>query len=471
MTAVSDVSKANVSSWDQWEEYMHYACGGVGVLTIAFRKAEGVSADLRFDFAITEAAAALDPAIRPCTYQRDGVVAFKLLCPLMAGDATATLRCAAEDLSRRLAAIGLREEPESVAARSRRTGPAPSMPLPKRVTPPPRRLLLQAVHISDIHVGAGNAAWRHDQARVAAALVNDLRRVIWGALRPRLFITGDISFSASEQQYADAARHIREIVAACGSGMGDVRMVPGNHDCDRSQSGTVLARLLHEGIRRRPDALDDVVSDIEANSHLVRKLKNFQSFVAGIDGHPRDLDWRDELGDGIALLGLATVLTSDKDDAAGSTRDGGNLVVGRAQLARLVPPGSRDQLRILLSHHPLEWLPRSSQEWVTEATATAPCLQLCGHVHTMEGLVRRPIGVHIPRIVLNAGAAHQGLNEPGSHTYCRLQVVMEHDGSLSIGWSPRIYQPFLGVFHCDASRHPDMDKTGFVWERLPGPVY
>lgn len=483
VTSVINSSKWSAASWDLWEEYVQYSSGGAGIMALAFLQADKskYSTELALDFAITDAAATLDPAIHIHTRQRDGMFEFKLLCPSEVGNSVSVLRRSAKELSRRLASIGLKDVAESKAPPSTRSSAAPVAPEPGNARPrpsappapapaPSRRVLLHAVHISDLHVGAGNQGWRYDQERVAAALVEDLRRSSWVGPRPFIYVTGDIAFSADERQYREATKHIGELVAACHTAESSVRMVPGNHDCDRSQSAAILVRLLHDGIRRQPDALDDVMAQPEAYEHLERKLRNYQRFIASVSRHPRDLDWREDLGDGVALLGLSTVFTSDKDDDEGSVSAGGNLVVGRSQLARLVPPGNRDRLRILLSHHPLEWLARPSQELVTEALAGVPCVHLCGHVHAVGGGVRRRVGASTTRLVLNAGAAHHGPKEPGPHTYCRIQLAIEPDGTFAIGWSPRLYVPTLGAFHLDASRHPELDsQTGFAWERLQVP--
>ena len=64
-------------------------------------------------------------------------------------------------------------------------------------------------------------------------------------------------------------------------------------------------------------------------------------------------------------------------------------------------------------------------------------------------------------LVLVAGAAHVGENEPAQHSYSRC-ILQLHEGAWRLGWSPRTYDPERDEFRPDRNAF-DLDKDGFCW--------
>ncbi len=339
-----------------------------------------------------------------------------------------------------------------------------------------RRPALTWLHISDLHFGAGPQAHRFNQETITEELLKDVR-----ARRPWdpdfLFVTGDIAFSASPAQYEKASTWLKQLAEAAGTSPAALRLVPGNHDVDRE-----LARRngdTHAAIRGRsedegtsepppPARLDDRLDDAPTREALREKLKAYVGFVNTLaSNHPKShdgtpLDWCESLAPTpqrpgrLWLVGLCSVWVSDKGDAERK------LVMGERQLRTLKDVQDED-LVLLLTHHPPNWLHPTAEELLLERLAErAHHVHLCGHVHAASARALRGLGMQRESLRLVAGAGHgESLGEHG-YAWGALRWSRDH---WEVGWAPRIFERGRGVRQ-DRNRY-DLDDEGFAWEPLP----
>ena len=165
------------------------------------------------------------------------------------------------------------------------------------------------------------------------------------------------------------------------------------------------------------------------------------------------------------LLGLCTVWISDDQDTNTPT---GNLIVSHRQMTDLVPLESKDLFRVLLSHHPFEWLTAESRTEIRNVTTECSMLHLCGHIHQRESNVSDSFDRSREVITLNAGTLHRG-KYAGSMTYQKI-VLETYSDIIRIGLAPRIYAEAGQEFRPHTMGAEALDNRGFAWRtvRLPG---
>jgi predicted MPP superfamily phosphohydrolase len=343
--------------------------------------------------------------------------------------------------------------------------------------PPPRsvprkdlsRSEFRWIHISDLHFGAGTTTWRHDHEQVIAALIRDLSDDVFAC--DRILVTGDVAFSAGREQYDQSYEALRNLAVATCTTLAAVRVVPGNHDVDRSSARSPLVTALHRYARTSPIALDELISDPRSRSILLEKLAGFQAFVRKFGEHPSDLDWRERVtvaGTAIDIWGLCSVWASDADDGLGvNSSFVPNMPLGRAQyrdLARIAEPAA---VNIIMSHHPAHWIVKDHAGWLRSAFTSRPWIHLCGHVHQPDGTAPIRLGMRNNGLVLVAGAAHAGQGDPAQHAYSRC-ILRSREGAWQVGWSPRTYDAERDDFRVDRNAF-DLDENGFCWHTFaPG---
>lgn len=352
-------------------------------------------------------------------------------------------------------------------------------PKPARSSAAPVRVFTW-VHLSDLHFGAGTTGYRFDHRAVMHAIRRDLKE---HAPRPvdRIFVTGDIAFSATPKEYGEAKTWLEETAQAAGVGLNRLRLVPGNHDIDRQIiKKTPLLRSAHHAARDGQVDLDDLLADKEGRAVLAAKLEPYRSFVSTFTDHPPPLpdngiDWVETLdaspaGHGpVRIAGLSTVWTSD--DLDGKDRVDGkgfvrNLMLAHGQLDRPSGDATRKELTFVLTHHPPGWLAPAGEDLLTRAFARLPHIHLFGHVHNAKAGITKRHGRSGRSIWYVAGAAHSDPSEPAKHGYA--WGALRYDPTKArwqAGWAPRVYIPEHGEMRADATRH-DLEGDGFAWEDI-----
>ena len=327
------------------------------------------------------------------------------------------------------------------------------------------------IHLSDIHVGHGNATHGYDQRLVVHSLERDLTKA---KLRQELadggvssfdaiFVTGDIAFSGNRRlrkgqttgrEYQDAAKWLRECAQDAGVALQSVYLVPGNHDIERELPAENKRAQLVWVLRDTRAGLDDALDDEDKYALLRQRLTNYMEFSQDFAPACRGELWWQECfirsGIPIRLVGLNTTLLAADDE------DFGRLQLGERQLVQTMdePRPRKNELMITLSHHPLEdgWLADSegASAWVG---SFAP-ISLSGHLHRTETL-RLIDGSATDRIRIRAGAVHDEQQEasgPAQHAYSIGAIVAVDSGGrrrLKVRIWPRHWSERRKGFVCE----------------------
>ena len=252
-------------------------------------------------------------------------------------------------------------------------------------------------------------------------------------------------------------------------------MVPGDHDVSRDRTVEPVAKALHHLARTKPAHLDDVLRKGRDAKKLGEKLAHYTKFARDVSKSakqaPWGVDWHDTVmvpnAGTIRLIGLCTVWTSDALDGRLHENDfesfHPNLVVGQGQVQSLLEYSSDEDLFLLLTHHPLEWLHPWSQQHVRNAFGNRVVVHLCGHLHVPHAQNGRRFGTDGQMIRSVAGAAHDNPQGVGQHGYSWGEL-RHGDNGWEVGWAPRVFDP--GANAMARSALANLDDRGFAWERF-----
>ncbi len=311
---------------------------------------------------------------------------------------------------------------------------------------------LKWLHISDLHFGQGRYAHsRVDQEMVVEELLHDATQVRKLIGSPDfVFLTGDVAFSADPAEYAVAAAWTDRLLEQLGVDQENLYIVPGNHDVDRRRAlDGPTHRFIHTGLRQTPETIDDYLARPTELEQLWTKLKAFSDFARPYGPVQVSYDfpfWThavDTLMGPVEIVGLNTVLLSF-DDA-----DRGSLTVGKHQLKVLQ---DRQRFRIVLQHHPPQWL-RDGDE-LNKILSTRPHVLLCGHIHEQQVQAITPMAqTGLLRFV--GGSGHEDAARP-LHAYNWGRVSSE-----GIDWFPRLWNHKTRSFGPDYS-NPSVGRDQYI---------
>jgi calcineurin-like phosphoesterase family protein len=350
--------------------------------------------------------------------------------------------------------------------------------------------LFSWIHLSDIHIGHGDAGHRANQSLVLNALREDIAQGSARNLPPpdAILVTGDIAFSGNgvirapdkeSREYERAQAFLLDVAREVGRSAREIFVVPGNHDVNRATNSHHIWRLV-DMLRKGDEPLDEILNHEEDRALLTKRMAAYLEFASGFApaclAAPAPLDQRlfwvhrfSSRGLAIRLVGLNTALLSSGDD------DMSKLRLGNRQLEEAFtrPPVSKDELVIVLSHHPLHtgWLAdgRDADRWVRKSAH----VHLSGHVHDLTSEETRAGGSARGFVRIVAGAAHGERVPEGAtpdHGYSWAAVTADDDGSLWLQVWPRRWSDKNRDFRVD--RETVLDGAEFARHalsvKLPG---
>jgi hypothetical protein len=349
-------------------------------------------------------------------------------------------------------------------------------------------VLFSWIHLSDIHIGHGDAAHGWDQKLVLKVLRDDATRLIAeGRVPPpdALLVTGDVAFSGatrSREEYAGATEWLLSIAAAAGLTKEDVFIVPGNHDVQRRADkddkavGTLVRR-----IRNGDVSLDAALGDKAQVALLRKRMARYLTFAAGFApacrpdaaGPKKPFWWthRRSVADGlkVRIASLNTALL------AADSKDQGKLRLGKAQLSQaLIDDDDDATVVVALSHHPFRagWL--ADEDEVSSWARNHAHIHLSGHVHVADAVQTVSSGgksfLHV-----SAGAAHGDAQKgvPPSHGYNVAALVRAPGGKVQLAVWPRRWSPGGASFVVDVFNVHDGSERSLhdvVGVQLPAPA-
>ncbi len=312
------------------------------------------------------------------------------------------------------------------------------------------------VQLSDIHFGQEVDGERvvHDDVR--SMLLQDASQLASTRGPAHLvIIVGDVTFAGKKSEYEQVGEWLDQLTNAVKCGETDVRVVPGNHDCDRSQLSRLALmahRTIREGTPKSAHAdLDDLAKHAEEANPLLPKLKAYREFAArygsDFESVARPLWTKNfSLAAGITLrlVGMNSVQVSDADDHPGK------MILGSTQY---ILPDEPHVVYTVIMHHPLEWyMDKDDAKLYLHNRAR---VIMVGHEHIPD--ISKTIDVlKNERLDIYSGAT----NPPEStalyrYTYNWIEISLREKGSthvLMVNVFPRVWVVERTRFAADTQR-------------------
>jgi HEAT repeat protein/predicted phosphodiesterase len=267
--------------------------------------------------------------------------------------------------------------------------------LPKKKAPSVKAYSAQTLHI--LHISDIHYALEKDSTITCIfnELIQDIK--IWRTQQSNtnihsICITGDIAQSGQENQYDSIDKKIKDILKTTDCPIENLFIIPGNHDVQEYDKISPQGKTLLEQVRDHQMNIDsDVLSNFENYSQFHDKFANYYRFIENsgylnslaqnFNHLPRPCYSRKLKDSPVRILGLNSALLCLKDFI-----QYGNIQMGIDQFLEAYSQGKprairENELLILLTHHPVNWLVENEYEDYSTLLEQYTVIHLYGHIH------------------------------------------------------------------------------------------
>jgi predicted phosphodiesterase len=263
------------------------------------------------------------------------------------------------------------------------------------------------LHLSDFHVGKDN----YGQRKLFSEIIELVRqRIEEGFSLDFVFLTGDLANKGLQLEYEEFFDSFFIPLVTClgGDGWGGkIYSIPGNHDVERERAKFFSP----EEIIRTPERVFDPTAEGRIQrDQFIGRFGNYTSNEATNSPDrwiASDMGSFSKLvsvrGQKIGIAGINTAWLSKNDLDRHLLTPGSNIL--EDSLSKL----SEASIRIVLGHHPMNWLADQEAKIVQTILAKHKCIYLHGHLHENEA--RSEDGGGASFLAIQAGAAFQGRSE------------------------------------------------------------
>nr|VFJ62549.1 MAG: Calcineurin-like phosphoesterase [Candidatus Kentron sp. FW] len=312
------------------------------------------------------------------------------------------------------------------------------------------------LHLSDLHLCAPKTGW--DADRILKFLVEDLQRMEadHGLSPDLLLVTGDLAFGhlgegdlSIESQFKKVAEFLEDVRVVFSKEIPNehVFLVPGNHDVDRRKVRESQTEWL-DNLANKPDPVkfvDQMLNDASGEwPGLMERLAVYRQFLQEHYPHllpDEDAEKRlcytrtlDINGHRLGIAGLNSAWSCGRDGEKGKLWLGGqwqsNTLSGKCKDA---------EIKLLLAHHPLNWLVEQETPKLNQRLEQAFHFFLHGHEHFSW------VDEKKDHIRLSAGACYGETPAESGYSFVRLdpeagkgQVWLRRFDETGLGWIPRV---------------------------------
>jgi predicted phosphodiesterase len=330
-------------------------------------------------------------------------------------------------------------------------------------------MTVKFLQLSDIHFGQEKDGTLPEHDDVRQRLIEDAQ-IMAGKRGPAdmILVVGDTAYSGKDHEYKRAGIWLDVLAKAVGCKEKAVRIVPGNHDCDRSKVSEVC-KMIHDVIRSgTPKSahshLEKIAKDADgpnpSPSPLLPKLEAYHGFASSYNCNFKSTgtplwfhDFEFPEGVTLRLFGMNSVQVCDEKD------DAGNMVLGNTQY---VLDFEQDVIPIVLVHHPLKWL--KDHEEAEQYLHNRAHVIMVGHEHI--GKFSKVSTATHERIDLWSGATNppeHGALYKHTYNWIEMSLIPNAAGALALRVEvfSRAWSPDTTRFTADRPRMDDADSVSF----------
>lgn len=315
---------------------------------------------------------------------------------------------------------------------------------------------LRILHISDLHV---RADWKEDEQEIVEAMLRDAEAFAAERRFDFAVFSGDLAFSGAAAEFALATEILLEpLENRLALPRDRIMIVPGNHDVARSAIDEIDEAGLRSVLVNREKLNALLGKQLEVERACTR-MKPFENFYEGyFSKHLPEVV--QPLGrvrrmtiDGVTIgvLGLNSAWRSAGDD------DKNRLLLGDRQTSMGLKALDACDVRLVVVHHPLNWLTGFDADAVRTLLEQRGCIVLSGHEHASNPTFEMTPGGQV--IYSRAGCLYETLTYQNSYSILDIDTgAGTLEMHLRTWWAPR--RQFDAAVHVAAN--------GRVTFSLPG---
>lgn len=234
------------------------------------------------------------------------------------------------------------------------------------------------LHISDLH--ASSQVLRMDEYKIKnmmSALLDDANNV---EKIDTVFITGDLTFSAKSNEYDLVKNHvIQPIIEKLGIDKKNIFIVPGNHDIQRDMWAK-SDKSLKKGLFSPYD--ENEINEIfqeKNDSETFNWFNNYNDLKKWLN-EGKDIIVTSNLYDVFQINDIGIACLNSSWLANGEDKN--KLAVTKNQISTAIQHMKKCKQKIILMHHPLDWLHEDDRVKISEYIHTSGInFYLYGHMH------------------------------------------------------------------------------------------
>jgi Calcineurin-like phosphoesterase len=234
------------------------------------------------------------------------------------------------------------------------------------------------LHLSDFHVGKDEYAQRELFDRI----IEHVRRKIAEDITPHfVFVSGDLANRGKAQEYDtfnnDFLVPLQEAVG--GKIASRTFTVPGNHDVDRSLNQPFDRKEILQPSARY---FDPTAEGQSLREFLIPRFSAFAKkdttiahgvWISSTEGAFAHTENIDGIRVGIVCVSTAWLCKDDNDRE--------RLTLGKGLLKSALEQINGCEVRIVIGHHPLDWMQPSERRMVSALLSQSSAIYLHGHLH------------------------------------------------------------------------------------------
>ncbi|MDE6388082.1 MAG: metallophosphoesterase [Lachnospiraceae bacterium] len=264
------------------------------------------------------------------------------------------------------------------------------------------------LHLSDFHTGKDN----YGQIKLFTYIHDHIRQNMEKGFFPdAVFITGDIANKGLTAEYDMFFKEFIEPLSDVYGTLPRIYIVPGNHDIDRNQCEQAAKSLYTVLEESGSKFFDADTTGFGKRKEIFARFDNFQDCVskAGKDVCYPVKEIFDEKGaytdvlsigqKKIGIVGINTAWLSNSD------KDKEKLSPGKYILEEALNVVKDCEYKIVLGHHPLDWLQGEQRQQITTLLIKNKAMYLHGHMHKNSGNFM--LAYNMGSLILQSGAAFQ----------------------------------------------------------------
>lgn len=297
-----------------------------------------------------------------------------------------------------------------------------------------------------------------------------------------IFICGDIANKGQPDEFNSASEYINRICDDVGCSVENVFVVPGNHDLDREAgdkgfrsiiSGALSFDMqnntyLDDVILKRKDYAQTMYAPFEAYNEFAKKYLCREPLMDKVLTSKDNLEVADSDNmffyeplefDGdikVSITCVNTALNCDSSDFNGENAGHKQMLPKRAYFKE---DSGKQELRIIMGHHPLEFL--TSEKEVEGYLNTHYQIQLFGHVH-----LQKVVGDNYVRVTSGAFNPPRSQEKPDEYLpiFNIIEITQINDNTIKVTgeshkWNTKEFQKYdEGCFDKEITIERDVNR-------------